>query len=79
MTETERQVEGHLASHLDRLPANDQRSRQIVELMKTDEAAHAQAARARGAAELPGTDPDADARSRARHDRHRLLDLSAAA
>jgi 3-demethoxyubiquinol 3-hydroxylase len=53
VTETERQVEGHLASHLDRLPANDQRSRQIVEQMKTDEAAHAQAARAAGAVELP--------------------------
>jgi len=38
VTETERQVEGHLASHLDRLPANDQRSRAIVEWMKTDEA-----------------------------------------
>ena len=53
VAETERQVEGHLASHLDRLPANDQRSRHIVELMKSDEAAHAQAARARGAASLP--------------------------
>jgi ubiquinone biosynthesis monooxygenase Coq7 len=53
VTETERQVEGHLASHLDRLPASDQRSRQIVELMKSDEAAHAQAARAAGAAALP--------------------------
>ncbi|HEY4881932.1 MAG TPA: 2-polyprenyl-3-methyl-6-methoxy-1,4-benzoquinone monooxygenase [Steroidobacteraceae bacterium] len=57
VTETERQVEGHLASHLDRLPANDQRSRQIVELMKTDEAAHAQAARTAGAVELPGPIP----------------------
>ena len=57
VTETERQVEGHLASHLDRLPADDQRSRQIVELMKSDEAAHAQAARAAGAAELPGPIP----------------------
>ncbi len=57
VTETERQVEGHLASHLDRLPANDQRSRHIVELMKSDEAAHAQAARARGAKSLPGPIP----------------------
>jgi 3-demethoxyubiquinol 3-hydroxylase len=57
VTETERQVEGHLASHLDRLPANDQRSRHIVALMKSDEAAHAQAARARGAAALPGPVP----------------------
>ena len=53
VTETERQVEGHLASHLDRLPASDQRSRAIVELMRSDEAAHAQAARCAGATELP--------------------------
>jgi ubiquinone biosynthesis monooxygenase Coq7 len=57
VTETERQVEGHLANHLDRLPANDQRSRQIVEQMKTDEAAHAQAARSAGASELPSPLP----------------------
>jgi ubiquinone biosynthesis monooxygenase Coq7 len=53
VTETERQVEGHLASHLDRLPAGDLRSRAIVERMKSDEAAHAQAARTLGASELP--------------------------
>jgi ubiquinone biosynthesis monooxygenase Coq7 len=53
VSETERQVEGHLASHLDRLPAGDQRSRAIVECMKSDEAAHAQAARTLGASELP--------------------------
>jgi ubiquinone biosynthesis monooxygenase Coq7 len=57
VTETERQVEGHLASHLDRLPANDQRSRQIVAQMKVDEAAHAQAARAAGAVDLPAPLP----------------------
>jgi ubiquinone biosynthesis monooxygenase Coq7 len=57
VTETERQVEGHLASHLDRLPANDQRSRHIVELMKSEEAAHAQGARSAGAAALPGPIP----------------------
>jgi ubiquinone biosynthesis monooxygenase Coq7 len=57
VTETERQVEGHLASHLHRLPASDQRSRAIVEQMQTDEAAHAQAARTLGAGELPGPIP----------------------
>jgi len=57
VTETERQVEGHLASHLDRLPATDDRSRQIVAQMKSDEAAHAQSARAAGAAELPSPLP----------------------
>lgn len=54
VTETERQVEGHLAEHLNRLPAADQRSRLILETMQREESAHAQAARAAGAAELPG-------------------------
>jgi ubiquinone biosynthesis monooxygenase Coq7 len=54
VTETERQVEGHLAEHLNRLPAADQRSRLILETMQRDESAHADAARGAGAAELPG-------------------------
>jgi len=53
LAETERQVEGHLASHLDRLPAEDARSRAIVEQMKQDEARHAGSAIDHGAAELP--------------------------
>lgn len=53
VTETERQVEGHLAGHLERLPAADQRSRRIVEQMRQDELDHGQAARAAGGAELP--------------------------
>ncbi len=53
VSETERQVEGHLASHLDRLPAQDARSRRIVEMMQADEAAHGHAARAHGASDLP--------------------------
>ena len=53
LVETERQVEQHLASHLDRLPAEDLRSREIVDRMKADEAAHAQHALEAGAAELP--------------------------
>jgi 3-demethoxyubiquinol 3-hydroxylase len=57
VTETERQVEGHLAGHLERLPAQDRRSRTIVELMKADEAGHAQAARRLGAEELPAPVP----------------------
>jgi ubiquinone biosynthesis monooxygenase Coq7 len=51
--ETERQVEQHLAGHLERLPAGDGRSRAIVEAMKADEARHAEDARAAGGAELP--------------------------
>jgi len=51
--ETERQVEGHLAGHLERLPAGDVRSRQILQQMKADEAGHGQLAHSQGAAELP--------------------------
>lgn len=53
VVETERQVEEHLASHLDRLPAEDEASRAIVAQMKVDEAAHAEQALAAGAAPLP--------------------------
>ena len=51
--ETERQVESHLASHLQRLPAGDHASRAIVAQMKADEARHAADAQASGARELP--------------------------
>jgi ubiquinone biosynthesis monooxygenase Coq7 len=53
MAETERQVEGHLADHLERLPADDVRSRTIVEQMQADEIGHGRAAVAAGAAALP--------------------------
>ncbi|MDD3354439.1 2-polyprenyl-3-methyl-6-methoxy-1,4-benzoquinone monooxygenase [Zoogloea sp.] len=53
LAETERQVEAHLKSHLERLPLQDQRSREIVEQMKTDEVAHAATAVQLGAVELP--------------------------
>jgi ubiquinone biosynthesis monooxygenase Coq7 len=53
VTETEAQVEGHLASHLERLPVGDRRSRQILEQMKADEVGHGQAALSHGATELP--------------------------
>lgn len=53
VVETERQVEQHLASHLDRLPANDAASRAIVAQMRDDEARHAQDAEQAGAAPLP--------------------------
>jgi ubiquinone biosynthesis monooxygenase Coq7 len=51
--ETERQVEEHLAGHLDRLPAADVQSRAIVDVMRRDEVHHGQEARALGAAALP--------------------------
>jgi ubiquinone biosynthesis monooxygenase Coq7 len=53
VVETERQVEGHLGSHLARLPADDTRSRAIVEAMRADEVAHGAKARAAGAGSLP--------------------------
>ena len=57
MAETEKQVEGHLADHLERLPADDARSRAIVEQMQADEINHGHAAIAAGAARLPDPVP----------------------
>jgi ubiquinone biosynthesis monooxygenase Coq7 len=72
--ETERQVEGHLAEHLARLPAQDARSRRILEIMQREETGHAQAAQAVGgaaaaAAHVDGFDLEAD-------DAQRLLCLT---
>jgi len=53
VVETERQVEAHLQTHLERLPANDHASRAIVAQMKQDEAGHAASALDAGAIELP--------------------------
>ncbi|RTL46684.1 MAG: 2-polyprenyl-3-methyl-6-methoxy-1,4-benzoquinone monooxygenase [Burkholderiales bacterium] len=57
VVETERQVEAHLAGHLDRLPEDDAPSRAIVEQMKVEEAAHAESALAAGAERLPAPFP----------------------
>lgn len=51
--ETERQVVEHLEEHLQQLPAEDQRSRAIVEAMKEDEERHGDEAAAAGASVLP--------------------------
>ena len=53
VVETERQVEAHLDEHLETLPADDQRSREIIRVMKEDEARHADHAQAAGARILP--------------------------
>lgn len=53
VSETERQVEHHLDSHLNDLPPHDLRSRAIVDQMRRDEIAHGQAARDAGGIELP--------------------------
>ena len=53
LRETEKQVEGHLHSHLDRLPKNDLASRAVVGAMKEDEKQHGETAHRAGASELP--------------------------
>ncbi len=53
VVETERQVEAHLGEHLERLPAQDQRSRAIVARMQGEEAEHGARAQARGGVDLP--------------------------
>ena len=53
VVETERQVETHLASHLETLPTNDLTSRAIVDAMRQDEIEHGERARKAGAASLP--------------------------
>ena len=53
VVETERQVEQHLASHLQRLPEADQASRAVVAQMRDDEARHADQALRAGGAEMP--------------------------
>jgi 3-demethoxyubiquinol 3-hydroxylase len=53
LVETERQVEHHLDGHLEQLPADDLRSRAIVEQMRDDEIRHGRSGEAGGGAPLP--------------------------
>ncbi len=53
VVETEHQVEAHLNSHMERLPAGDAASRAIVAQMKDDEVQHARMAERAGALPLP--------------------------
>ncbi len=53
VSETEHQVAEHLQGHLDKLPAQDQRSREIVAQMKADEIRHGEQAREAGGRALP--------------------------
>jgi ubiquinone biosynthesis monooxygenase Coq7 len=53
VAETENQVVRHLEQHLTRLPEKDQRSRAILEQMKSDEQRHGANAEDAGAAALP--------------------------
>ena len=53
VVETEHQVEAHLAEHLEKLPAADERSRAVLTRMQADEIRHADAAQERGGIALP--------------------------
>lgn len=53
LQETERQVEAHIDAHLEKLPAQDVRSRAILETMKAEEVHHAETARKAGAMRFP--------------------------
>ncbi len=53
LAETERQVETHLAGHLEHLPQEDRKSRAVLKQMKEDEIQHAQTAVQLGARPLP--------------------------
>lgn len=53
VAETEKQVENHLESHLEKLPVEDGRSRAIVDQMRIDEIEHGQAAISAGGAVMP--------------------------
>lgn len=53
VAETERQVSKHLYHHLQELPAQDKKSRAVVQKMREDEEQHAHCAVAAGGIELP--------------------------
>ncbi|WP_139851931.1 2-polyprenyl-3-methyl-6-methoxy-1,4-benzoquinone monooxygenase [Acinetobacter pullicarnis] len=53
VAETERQVSLHLLDHLSQLPPQDQRSREILEQMNTDELQHRDTALKAGGVDLP--------------------------
>ena len=53
VSETERQVEGHLNEHLAQINEHDDKTRTILEQMKADEIHHGQKARDEGGVELP--------------------------
>jgi 3-demethoxyubiquinol 3-hydroxylase len=53
VAETERQVTAHLTRHLEQLPLHDKKTKLILEQMKIDETAHANAAIHAGGKDLP--------------------------
>jgi ubiquinone biosynthesis monooxygenase Coq7 len=59
VAETERQVEGHIDSHLEKISPDDARSRAILESMRSDEIQHGQDALEAGGAPFPAPVRDA--------------------
>lgn len=55
VAETERQVVKHLQHHLSKIPANDEKTKTILQQMEIDEAEHAKIAEEAGATKLPKT------------------------
>ena len=53
LAETEKQVGKHIEGHLERLPAQDEKSRAVLEQMAIDEARHANTAIEHGGVPLP--------------------------
>lgn len=53
VAETERQVSEHLGEHLQRLPPEDRKSREVLQAMRRDEQRHGREAEDRGGAPLP--------------------------
>ncbi|MCC6067802.1 2-polyprenyl-3-methyl-6-methoxy-1,4-benzoquinone monooxygenase [Ferrovum sp. PN-J185] len=53
LKETEKQVENHLNSHLQKLAVEDLKTRAIVQVMRDDEKGHAELAQSLGAYEFP--------------------------
>jgi 3-demethoxyubiquinol 3-hydroxylase len=53
VAETERQVSEHLDEHLQRLPRDDHKSREVLQAMRSDEQRHGHEATQRGGAPLP--------------------------
>lgn len=53
VAETERQVVKHLQKHIDKIPANDLKTKEILHQMEIDELKHAEMAESSGADKLP--------------------------
>lgn len=53
VAETERQVSEHLGEHLQKLPPEDRKSRELLQAMRSDEQRHGREAEDRGGAPLP--------------------------